>query len=179
MSLTIHYYRNTTTFHALLSITETIIGRSESARQQELAKLMFNRLLEGVKELGKYWSAAKWAYSMWSDLVDKHFMALKAAVKNAANKGIVYQPFRSQSRVPSRFGTPLPTTNAMLMRAYGNNESTGDGARDATLTDSNLDPLNPTLLFTDDDLFDFDLSSLSQDLDIGGAWSFDADSSTI
>jgi len=98
---------NTTTFHALLSLAEEIISSLEGTPRHSKAKRLFRALLEGVGELRKYWPAASWCYAMYAQLELNEFEALKASGEKAKTQSRLQSD--APTRVPSRFGSPLPS----------------------------------------------------------------------
>jgi len=98
------FSRNTTTFHALLSIAEEIVNTGEATTEHQFAKEKFHMGLRGVGQLRKFWSAASWSYAMYSNLAANDFQTLKLSVETAKNGT---PSSRLQSRLPSRLGTPV------------------------------------------------------------------------
>ena len=93
-------------FHAFLALTEEIINNSEGTPRHDQAKKTFHMGLKAVGALRKYWSAASWCYSMYSNLAEKEFKTLKPSTGQPILRS------RLQSRLPSSHGTPSVSNDA-------------------------------------------------------------------
>jgi hypothetical protein len=88
--------RNTTSFHALLTLVEEIINNSGAPNHQQHIKAQFNTGLEALREMRHYWSAASWSYALYSDLALHNFVPLKPPLKRKGDRSIL----------SSRYGSP-------------------------------------------------------------------------
>lgn len=92
----------TSTFHALLSLSEQIAYTAQGTAKREQVKADFYDALDFVGALRKYWSSASWSFSMYSAIAQDDFGALRASTDQALETS----QSRPTSHLPSRVGSP-------------------------------------------------------------------------